>query len=128
VQFKIYLNFSRVVFYPGRKITAPSVGQEWVYSILFGQTTCHILELCEKIKEISLKALLWQAVKKQQLSLFFWRVLWRRELPTLQLILLMSCKLFCLKAGRMKEKQKKITDIYSKKLNHFCSLLGFGLM
>jgi len=62
---KFYKNH---LFTPGRKISKPSVGQNGSILYFVGQTACHVLKLCEKIKEISLNCI-WQAVKKRQFIL-----------------------------------------------------------
>ena len=63
------VKFYKNVFYPKEKNQLAQCGPEWVHSIFWGQSACHILELCEKINEISLKACLWQAVKKRSFFL-----------------------------------------------------------
>ena len=66
VFLKIYWNFKKVVFYLLDKNHCTQYGPEKVTFIFFGQNTCHVLELCEKINWISLKAFLWRPLKKRQ--------------------------------------------------------------
>jgi len=66
VLLKIYWNFKKVVFYLLEKNHCTQYGPEKVTFIFFGQNTCHVLELCEKINWISLKAFLWRPLKKRQ--------------------------------------------------------------
>jgi len=63
---KIYWNFKKGVFYLLEKNHCTQYGPEKVTFIFFGQNTCHVLELCEKINWISLKAFLWRPLKKRQ--------------------------------------------------------------
>jgi len=62
----IYWHFEKVVFYLLQKNHCTQYGPEKVTFIFFGQNTCHVLELCEKINWISLKAFLWRPLKKRQ--------------------------------------------------------------
>jgi len=100
VFLKIYWNFKKVVFYLLEKNHCTQYGPEKVTFIFFGQNTCHVLELCEKINWISLKAFLWHPLQKRQYFLrwcnFYdeWYCTWRTQAKICYLVCCLQVRTF----------------------------------